>query len=273
MIKIENIQISGFEAAFRGLRNPMNSWNKSDSRFGISSYPYNDDDYDVTATYINPDFIEHSQEWEEEFEAINNWLLENGILKRNIETGAIEYAFIGKNDIDLARRMILAGTDEAKFMRMIHIQMDVTAPMYWWKEADTYKVGTVANSCSTMHKIHAKEFVLEDFSCDHLEDESNGWIKDEKNQLWCSAYTHMETTVNLLNAYRYQYLETKDKKYWWQMIQLLPSSYNQKRTLDFNYQTARAMYFARKNHKLDEWHTFTDTLLTLPYGHELIGVK
>ena len=127
----ENIQVGGFEAAFRGLRNPMNSWDKSDSRFGISSSLYNDDDYDVTATYINPDFIEHSQEWEEEFEAINNWLLENGILKRDIETDAIEYAFIGKKDIDLARRMILAGTDEAKFMRMIHIQMDVTAPLYW----------------------------------------------------------------------------------------------------------------------------------------------
>lgn len=131
MIKIENIQVSGFEASFRGLRNPMNSWDKSDSRFGISSYPYNDDDYDVVATYINPDFTEHSQEWEEEFEVTNHWLLENGILKRDIETGAIEYAFIGKNDIDLARRMILAGTDEAKFMRMIHIQMDVTAPLYW----------------------------------------------------------------------------------------------------------------------------------------------
>ena len=262
MIKIENIQVSGFEAAFRGLRNPMNSWNKSDSRFGISSYPYNDDDYDVTATYINPDFIEHSQEWEEEFEAINNWLLENGILKRDTETDAIEYAFIGKKDIDLARRMILAGTDEAKFMRMIHIQMDVTAPMYWWKEADTYKVGTVANSCSTMHKIHAKEFVLEDFSCEH--------IHNMKEEHWMVC---MDNVISSLNVARERYLETKDKKYWWQMIQLLPSSYNQKRTLDFNYQTARAMYFARKNHKLDEWHTFTDTLLTLPYGHKLIGVK
>lgn len=131
MIKIENIQVSGFEAAFRGLRNPMNSWNKSDSRFGISASPYNDDDYDVTATYINPDLAEHNQEWEKEFETINNWLLDNGILKRDTNTDAIEYAYIGKNDMDLARRMILAGTDEAKFMRMIHIQMDVTAPLYW----------------------------------------------------------------------------------------------------------------------------------------------
>lgn len=131
MIKIENIQVGGFEAAFRGLRNPMNSWDKSDSRFGISSSPYNDDDYDVTATYINSNFVEHSQEWEKEFETINNWLLENGVLKKDTETDAIEYAYIGKNDMNLARRMILAGTDEAKFMRMIHVQMDVTAPLYW----------------------------------------------------------------------------------------------------------------------------------------------
>ena len=257
MIKIENIQVGGFEAAFRGLRNPMNSWDKSDSRFGISSSPYNDDDYDATATYINSNFIEHSQEWEKEFEIINNWLLENGVLKKDIETDAIEYAYIGKNDMNLARRMILAGTDEAKFMRMIHVQMDVTAPLYWWKEADTYKVGTVANSCSTMHKIHTKEFTLNDFSCEHLD----GYSLDV-----------LENIIFRLNDNRKHFIETKDKDYWWQMIQLLPSSYNQKRTLDFNYQTARAMYFARRNHKLDEWRTFTDKLLELPYGNELIGV-
>lgn len=265
MIKIENIQVGGFEAAFRGLRNPMNSWDKSDSRFGISSSPYNDDDYDVTATYINSNFIEHSQEWEKEFETINNWLLENGILKKDTETDAIEYAYIGKNDMNLARRMILAGTDEAKFMRMIHIQMDITAPLYLLKEFDTYKVGTVANSCSTMHKIHAKEFTLEDFSCEHLIDEED----EEYYNLWRNEF---KIVVAKLNHARERYLEAKDKKYWWQMIQLLPSSYNQKRTVDFNYQTARAMYFARCNHKLDEWHTFTDTLLKLPYGNELIGV-
>ena len=257
MIKIENIQVGGFEAAFRGLRNPMNSWDKSDSRFGISSSPYNDDDYDATATYINSNFIEHSQEWEKEFETINNWLLENGVLKKDTETDAIEYAYIGKNDMNLARRMILAGTDEAKFMRMIHVQMDVTAPLYWWKEADTYKVGTVANSCSTMHKIHTKEFTLNDFSCEHLD----GYSLDV-----------LENIIFRLNDNRKHFIETKDKDYWWQMIQLLPSSYNQKRTLDFNYQTARAMYFARRNHKLDEWRTFTDKLLELPYGNELIGV-
>lgn len=260
MIKIENIQVGGFEAAFRGLRNPMNSWNKSDSYFGISSEPYNDFDYEVCAAYVNkkyPILEEHSRDWEAHWEEYNNWLLDNGVLKRDTETGAIQYAYIGPNDMDLAQKMVRAGDDEAKFMRMIHIQMDITAPLYWWKEADTYKVGTVANSCSTMHKIHAKEFTLEDFSHEHLDYISEGYL--------FKLIEHLNYTLE-------NYVETKDKGYWWQMIQLLPSSYNQKRTLDFNYQTARHMYFARRNHKLDEWHTFTDKLLELPYGKELIGV-
>lgn len=260
MIKIENIQVGGFEAAFRGLRNPMNSWDKSDSYFGISSEPYNDFDYEVSAAYVSkkyPILEEHSRDWEAHWEEYNNWLLDNGVLKRDTETGAIQYAYIGPNDMDLAQRMIRAGDDEAKFMRMIHIQMDITAPLYWWKEFDTYKVGTVANSCSTMHKIHAKEFTLEDFSHEHLDYISEGYL--------FKLIEHLNYTLE-------NYVETKDKGYWWQMIQLLPSSYNQKRTLDFNYQTARHMYFARRNHKLDEWHTFTDKLLELPYGKELIGV-
>ena len=260
MIKIENIQVGGFEAAFRGLRNPMNSWNKSDSYFGISSEPYNDFDYEVCAAYVNkkyPVLEEHSRDWEAHWEEYNNWLLDNGVLKRDTETGAIQYAYIGPNDMDLAQRMIKAGDDEAKFMRMIHIQMDITAPRLWWSEYDTYKVATVANSCSTMHKIHAQEFTLDDFSIEHLDIEE---------------IITLHRVINSLNFNRTKFNETKDKKYWWQMIQLLPQSYNQKRTVDFNYQTARHMYFARRNHKLDEWHTFTDKLLELPYGKELIGV-
>lgn len=261
MIKIENIEVSGFEAAFRGLRNPMNSWDKSDSYFGISSEPYNDFDYEVCAVYVNkefPELEEHSQNWEAYWEEYNNWLLDNGVLKRDTETGAIQYAYIGPNDMDLAQRMIKAGDDEGKFMRMIHIQMDITAPLYLLKEFDTYKIGTVANSCSTMHKIAEKKFIVDDFSHEHLRGQFGSSLKN--------------TIINL-NKARETYLETKDKEDWWQMIQLLPSSYNQKRTVDFNYQTARHMYFARRNHKLDEWHTFTDKLLELPYGKELIGVE
>ena len=261
MIKIENIEVSGFEAAFRGLRNPMNSWDRSDSYFGISSEPYNNFDYEVCAAYVNkefPELEEHSQNWEAYWEEYNNWLLDNGVLKRDTETGAIQYAYIGPTDMDLAQRMIKAGDDEGKFMRMIHIQMDITAPLYLLKEFDTYKIGTVANSCSTMHKIAEKKFIVDDFSHEHLRGQFGSSLKN--------------TIINL-NKARETYLETKDKEDWWQMIQLLPSSYNQKRTVDFNYQTARHMYFARRNHKLDEWHTFTDKLLELPYGKELIGVE
>ena len=276
MIKIENIEVNGFNAAFRGLRNPMNSWDKSDSYFGISSEPYNDFDYEVSAAYVSkkyPILEEHSKDWEAHWEEYNNWLLDNGVLKRDSETGAIQYAYIGPNDMDLAQRMIKAGDDEAKFMRMIHIQMDITAPLYLLKEFDTYKVGTVANSCSTMHKIHAKEFTLDDFSCEHLNDDClacNVVYGDHSDYL--TSLDILKYTIEGLNYWRRRYLTTKNKEDWWQMIQLLPSSYNQKRTVDFNYQTARHMYFARRNHKLDEWHTFTDKLLELPYGKELIGV-
>lgn len=277
MIKFENIEVSGFGAAFRGLRNPLESWHKSDSFFGIVNAEHSDQDYEVTEKWIKKEeseIEEFSNTYEELFEKYNKWILEQGILRRNEDYDVYDCAFIGPNDMQLAQRMIKAGDDEAKFMRMIHVQMDITAPLYWWKEADTYKVGTVANSCSTMHKIHAKEFTLDDFSCDHLEDESNGWVQDEEGQLWCSALTHMETTVHLLNAYRYQYLKTKDKKYWWQMIQLLPSSYNQKRTLNFNYQTARHMSLAREHHKLSEWSVdFCNMTKELPYGKELIWIK
>lgn len=207
MIKIENIEVFGWEAAIRGMRNPMNSWDKSDS----FEFP--------------PD--------------------EDGIL------------WIGSNDLKLMQSLIRAGTDHSKFMRMINVTMDITAPLYWWKEFDTYKVGTVANSCSTMHKIHSKEFTLEDFSHEHL------FTDDE-------ALSFLNHLISGLNFYRNKYIETKDKQYWWQMIQLLPSSYNQKRTVQLNYQVLRNIYFSRKNHKLDEWRDFCKMIEELPYSQELI---
>lgn len=159
---------------------------------------------------------------------------------------------VGNNDYDLMYRLASAGTDHGKFMRMIHVQCDVTAPLYWWKEADQYKVGTVTDSCSTMHKIHAKEFAIEDFSDEHLE---TGWLA-------CLD----DTIIPLLNRARTKFIETKDKRYWWQMIQLLPSSYNQLRTWDLNYAVLQNIYHARRNHKLDEWHTFCDWIESLPYS-------
>ena len=219
MLKIENVDIFGWDAAIRGLRNPMNSWDKSDSGWGIV------DQIDTGVEPINvPGYV------------------------------------IGENDLKLMKKLSKAGNDHAKFLRMINVTVDITAPMYWWKEFDTYKVGTVANSCSTMHKIHAKEFTFEDFSMEHIGNVPN-----------CDPmyYAAMDYVIMALNEARHCYLDTKDKAYWWQMIQLLPSNYNQKRTVQLNYQVLKSMYFARKDHKLDEWHTLCDWVLILPYFKEI----
>lgn len=163
---------------------------------------------------------------------------------------------LGENDLSLATRLCSAGTDHRKFIRQIMVSMDITAPMYWWKEFDTYKVGTVANSTSTMHKIHAKAFERADFSCDHMTPET---------------LEHFDGTIAYLEQVRNRYLETKDKAHWYDLIQLLPSSYNQMRTVTLNYEVLANIYYARRSHKLDEWHTLCDIILTLPYAKELIG--
>lgn len=277
MIKFEHTEVLGWEHAIRGMRNPMNSWEKSDSLFNIGDH----DRRDVitgkpyrTGYDINGD----------EYAACSDW------------TG--DYA-IGPNDLDLMNRLRNSGTDHRKFMRMITVYVDITAPLYWWKEFDTYKVGTVANSCSTMHKIHAKEFTLEDFSHEHLIDyelyscdEVDGPVLNCAPDVYCGGLQHMNLTINVLNYYRKKYLETKDKKYWWQMIQLLPSSYNQKRTVMMNYEVLANIYKSRKNHKLDEWSAhsssipdstsqtlyskdlpfgFCDWIKTLPYSELITG--
>lgn len=206
MIKVENVDVFNFEGAIRGMRNPMNSWDKSDSK--KSSH------------------------------APNDWI-------------------IGKNDLNLMRTLYNAGSEHRKYLRQIFVSMDITAPLYWWKEYDTYKVGTTADSCSTMHKIHAKEFELDDFSHEHLSYEDN-----------CLYF--LDQTVDVLNQCRDLYLETKDKKWWWQMIQLLPSSYNQKRTVTINYENVVSMIRQRSGHKLDEWNQFVEILKNLPYIKEII---
>ena len=225
MIKIEETKTFGWEAAIRGMRNPMNSWDKSDTHESSSYCP-----------------------------SLDHW------------EGATEdgfYLLVGDDDLNLMRRLCKAGSDHRKFMRMITVYCDITAPLYWWKEFDTYKVGTVANSCSTMHKIHAKEFTLDDFSHEHLYSD-------------CL----LEGIINELNVYRDIYnnydkqtdeykAEFSKKDIWWQMIQLLPSSYNQKRTVMLNYEVLANIYNSRKNHKLDEWHDFCDWIKRLPYS-ELI---
>lgn len=209
MINIDKTEVLGWESAIRGMRNPMNSWDKSDSIF--------------TGLPING-FV------------------------------------IGNNDLKLMKSLSKAGPDHGKFLRMINVTCDINAPLYWWKEYDTYKVSTVANSCSTMHKIHVKEFTFDDFSHEHLYTTLG------------ESYEAMDCLTNIiecLNKYRQLYLETKEKFWWWQMIQLLPSSYNQKRTVQLNYQVLKNMYNARKSHKLDEWRNFCAWCETLPYFKEI----
>lgn len=234
MLKIEKTEVVGFEAAIRGMRNPKNSWEKSDSEF-------------ITSDGDHHDICGHSGPWF----GSDGW----------------EEVLIGENDLNLMTTLRNAGTDHRKFMRMIVVYLDITAPLYWWKEFDTYKVGTVANSCSTMHKIHAKEFTLDDFSYEHLID--SPLVEEEPGKpalLNMQAHEMLVILVNVLNAARYNYLKTNDKKYWWQMIQLLPTSYNQKRTVMLNYEVLANIYKSRKDHKLDEWHTFCDWIEGLPYS-------
>lgn len=233
MIKIERTDVVGWESTIRGMRNPMNSWEKSDSH----------------ACYCEDcPMVESGHEPAHE--------CNNG-----------EYGYcVGENDLDLMKRLVKAGSDHSKFMRMLIVFCDITAPLYWWKEYDTYKVGTVANSCSTMHKIHEKEFTREDFACDHLFDDSARRYESDD----CFYLSTLDYVIGALNDARTMYHRTKDKRYWWQMIQLLPASYNQKRTVEVNYAVLRNMYHARKNHKLDEWRTFCEWVETLPYAKELI---
>ena len=213
MIKIENVDVYGWEAAIRGARNPMNSWDKSDSYW----------------THIED--------------------------PETLETANFQY-FVGDNDYRLLKNLADAGPDHGKYLRMITVAVDLTAPLYWWKEFDTYKVGTVANSCSTMHKIHANPFTLDDFS---------------HEQMTCDAIAILNLVIDHLNQRRQDFLETKRKIFWWDLIQLLPTSYNQRRTVLLNYAVLRAMYHARKNHKLDEWRVFCEWIRSLPHSELITG--
>lgn len=218
MINIEDTEVMGFRKAIKGMRNAMNSWDKSTS---YMYYPSSDENGNYGYWENEPEFI------------------------------------IGESDMELAKRLIKAGSPDRKFMRMIHVQADVTAPLYWWKEYDTYKVGTTANSCSTMHTIHKRDLTLDDFSHDRLDDDI--------------VYNYLKPIIEGLNLFRTQYNNSKDKKYWNQIIQLLPSSFNQMRTIDLSYETLFSIYHQRKNHKLDEWHQFCDWIETLPYMREFLN--
>ena len=334
MIKFENTEVMGWEAAIRGMRNPMNSWEKSDSKSNIitlcGSSRFKDEYLKVQKDLSLKGYLVLSlglfgHSGDDEAWAKKDLLDRVHLQKIDMSSAIfiidvdgyvgestkneIEYAInrgktvyfyshddleavqeisnsslIGPNDLDLMKRLRNAGTDHRKFMRMITVYVDITAPLYWWKEFDTYKVGTVANSCSTMHKIADKEFTLEDFSCEHLMnygDDELAWGD------WIPLHV-LEHVIVILNRQRDKYLETKDKKYWWQMIQLLPSSYNQKRTVMMNYEVLANIYKSRNGHKLDEWREhdiseektpnfvsgawgFCDWIKTLPYSELITG--
>lgn len=229
MIKVEHIEVFNFEGAIRGLRNPLNSWSKSDS---------------------------HNCNWE-----LSESCDECGKLDAD-NTGVCnsdrQFCCIGKNDLDLMKRLFKAGTEHRKYLRQIFVSMDITAPLYWWKEFSTYKIGTVENSCSTMHRIAAKEFEPDDFSHEHLTDGANDAL--------CELITELNLQRDLWN-------ETKEKCYWWGMIQLLPSSYNQRRTVTMNYENVFTIIHQRTGHKLDEWNTFVRVLKTLPYVKDIAGYE
>lgn len=239
MIKIENTEIVGWEAAIRGMRNPLNSWEKSDSGYGCG----NDKEY--FCDKCSSSF--HCPSREKTYN-------------------------IGPNDLDLMKRLRNAGTDHRKFMRMITVYVDITAPLYWWKEFDTYKVGTVANSCSTMHKIHAKEFTLDDFSTEHLCKSNIEVLEDLVLELeyWRDKFVNYDEYCKVVPEFREMYSK---KDCWWQLIQLLPSSYNQRRTVMLNYEVLANIYKSRRNHKLDEWHVFCEWIENLPYSELIIGEK
>ena len=269
MLKLENTEALGWEHAIRGMRNPMNSWEKSDS------YETDCDHFHCGDAGIHGDCTK--------------------CLGDRFAT----FPVIGHNDHDLMMRLAKGGPVHAKYRRMIVVYVDITAPLYWWKEFDTYKVGTVANSCSTMHKIAAKEFTLEDFSHEHLIDyeqyacdESECLTLQNAPHIHCGGLQHLNLTINVLNFYREKYLETgeklkrtdlteaerkhvkaQQKRYWWQMIQLLPTNYNQKRTVMLNYEVLAGVYPMRKDHKLDEWHTFCDWIESLPYSELITGMS
>lgn len=257
MIKITNIETSGWEAAIRGMRNPMNSWDTSDSTFKEGRDP------DCGSTDISCFTCD-------EFSHQDNMC---------------SCAIVGLKDLKLMLKLAKSGSDHAKYRRMITVTMDILAPLYWWKEFDTYKVGTVANSTSTMYKIHTKEFKLDDFSNEHLieypsqeyTDYANDYIQcfntaGFSNVPLSSSFSLLTQIIDRLNTYRILYIQTNNKTYWWQMIQLLPSSYNQLRTVQLNYEVLANIYRARKEHKLDEWREFCSVIEKLPYS-QIITLK
>lgn len=258
MLKISNAEVGGFEGAFRGMRNPKNSWDKSDSYFGFVGEWFDEIDPVVDAWVYKekPEVEWTSTEYYDLLDKYTNWLCDVGTIDRFPE--GFQAAFLGPKDLKLAQTLIGAGTEHGKFLRQIYVSMDITAPLYWWKEMDTYKIGTTADSQSTMHKLTSEPITGTDFSFSTLD--------SDIQTLYAGAIWNCEWL-------RQKYNETHEEKYWKSLIQLLPSAYNQTRTWTANYAVLRNIYFQRKNHKLTEWHEFCDQIKTLPWAEELICFK
>ena len=274
-MKFENTVVSNFEGAFRGLRNPLESWKKSDSVFGIADVNDIDKmlDFDIASLYCqkNGISIEEQDDYDKCQDECAEWLRKNGIIKWDEYYNLFEYAYIGPNDLDLAHRMIKAGTSDSKFLRQINVSVDITAPLYWWKEFDTYKIGTTANSTSTMHKLASTPITLD---CFETKDYNSSLVlSEESTEEGVFGYfvdDMAKELINHLETLRLKYLETKDKKYWKELIRWLPNGWLQTRTVTMNYAVLRNQYFQRQHHKLSEWHQYCSWVESLPYADDLI---
>ena len=280
MIYTDYQHVDGFETALRGMRNPLESWNQSDSHFIIEGDSLWQDvlgdvrdawmEYYGYHELIQSDSTNDNLQWLHKSNEVEDWLWKNSLLDSD-GTYTI-HAYIGPKDMELAQRLIRAGSDEAKFMRQIYVSVDITAPLYWWKEMDTYKIGTTANSTSTMHKLASRKIAIDDFSFDKELD--NLILNNPKEYEYpFEFFEAIDDIILYCESLRKKYIETKDKRYWRALIQLLPESYNQTRTWTANYAVLRNIYFARRNHKLDEWRDFCKWIESLPFAKELICLE
>lgn len=286
-MRFENTNVYNFEGSLRGMRNPMNSWDKSDSFFGITDMYMEDSLTDVCDAWIDEENIErrergaeeysHDMERYEEYYDIlgkyENWLMKEGILNKNNTCDVYNVAFLGPNDLNLAQKLILAGPEHAKFLRQIFVSVDITAPLYWWKEFDTYKVGTVANSTSTMHKLSANPITMDMFE---FISNSDDLIVSQGKSIcgeWEYVFSdYIEDIIDMCENLRLKFKETGDAAYWKALIQILPNAYLQTRTVTMSYANLRNIYFQRQHHKLTEWNDFCNWIKTLPYNKELITI-
>lgn len=273
-MKFENIKVFNFEGALRGMRNPKNSWDKSDSFFGLINIDYSENDFDVAYTWAESVMKDEEDEDKKDEKAkyYDEWLIKNGVLDIDYNQQVADVAFIGPDDMRLARQLIAAGSEHRKFLRQIMVTVDITAPLFWWKEADTYKVGTTANSTSTMHKLTDKPITLDCFEVGDYNEEKATYNRDGQD------YIFPNMLIEYLEELRYQYITTKDKRYWKELVRWLPESWLQTRTITLSYENIRNMVHQRKNHKLVEWSkeegeemdSFIKFAHILPYSNEFI---